>query len=259
VPTIVTRGAISARAAGTFSAAPPPPPPPPPVPPPPPPPPPPPGPPPPPPVYQTATFTSSGYWTCPAGVYTLITLEVAGGMYYSTPTQWIYTSNIVAFYSATSYAQAGSPGAFYAYYQAGAYADSILSQFNSGSGERTVTYSPNYNYYNPNTGGYWNEGDFVSYRVRGTAARASGPWDNRSGDPVRGIGSGWYIGVEVEYPGSSGNGTSSSAFGYSAAGGTSPGQQNVNVQYYVSVTPGQQYYIDVGYEGGYVVLQFQQS
>jgi hypothetical protein len=180
-------------------------------------------------------------------------------MYYSTGNQWVYTSNIVGFYSATGFAQAGSPGAFFAYYQAGAAADSVLASMNSGgTGERDVTIAPNYNYYNPNTNGYYNEGDFASYRIRGTASRASGPWDNRSGNPVQGINDGWYIGVEVLYPGSSGNGTSSSALGYTAAGGTSPGQQNVNVQSYVSVTPGQQYYIDVGYEGGYVVIQYVQ-
>lgn len=256
MPVIISRGGLSARAAGTFAYIPPSPPPP--VPPPPPPPPGPPPPPPPPPVYQTAYFSSSGYWTCPAGVYYVVNLEVAGGMYYSTPDSWVYQSDIVGFYSATGFSQSGSPSAFFAYYQAGAAADSILSQMNSSTADRTVTIAPNYNYYNPNTNGYYNESDFLSYRIRGTASRASGPWDNRSGNPVQGINQGWYIGVEVFSPGSSGNGTSSSALGYTAAGGTSPGQQNVNVQSYVSVTPGQQYYIDVGYEGGYVVIQYVQ-
>jgi len=257
VPVIISRGGISARGAGTFAYIPPAP-----VPPVPPPPPPPPGPPPPPPpgpVYQTATFFGSNYWTCPAGVYYLVNLTVYGGMYSTTPDQWIYTTNIYGFYSQTGYAEAGSPSAFYAYYQAGAAADSILSQMNSGgTGDRTVTIAPNTSYYNTNTNGYYNFSDFQSYRIRGVASRASGPWDNRSGDPVRGIGNGWYIGVEVFYPGSSSNGAPSSAFGYTAAGGTSPGQQFVTTASYVSVTPGQQYYIDVGATDGSVTLQYVQ-
>lgn len=257
MPTIVTRGVLSARAAGAFSAAPPPPPPPPPVPPPPPPPPPPPGPPPPPPVYQTAYFGSSGFWTAPAGVNYLVTLEIAGGMYYSTPDSWVYTS-ILAFYAYFKYDEAGSPNAFYTYNLAGSTADRALSNVNAGgTGDRNVSYRLESSFYNPNTGGYGGYAETASYRVRGTATRASGPWDNRSSQPVQ---SGdWYMGIEVFEPGTSGNGTSSSAFGYTAAGGTSPGQQNFNIQYYVPVTPGQTYYIDVGYEGGYVVLYFEQS
>lgn len=258
MPTIVTRGTLSARAAGAFSAAPPPPPPPPPVPPPPPPPPPPPGPPPPPPVYQTAYFTSNGSWTCPAGVFYLVTLEVAGGMYSSTPDQWVYTSNIPGFYSGISFREAGSPSGFFTYDVAGAQADSVLASMNGSTADRTVAIFPYFNYLNPNTNGYFTDFEFFQYRIRGVASRASGPWDNRAGQPVRGIGDGWYIGAEVFYPGFSSNGTQSSAFGYTAAGGTSPGEQNVIVQYYVSVTPGQTYNIEVGGEGGYVVLQFSQ-
>lgn len=257
MPTIITRGVISARGAGTFAYVPPAPVPP--VPPPPPPPPGPPPPPPPPPVYQTATFSTNNYWTCPAGVYYVVNLEVYGGMYSTTPDQWIYTSNIVGFYSATSYSQAGSPSAFFAYYQATAAAESVLSSMNSGgTGDRNVTIAPYYNYWNPSTNGYWTESDFQSYRIRGTASRASGPWDNVSGNPVQGIGNGWYIGVEVYYPGFSSNGTPSSALGYSAAGGTSPGQQFVTTASYVPVTPGQQYFIEVGAADGLVVIQYVQ-
>ena len=187
----------------------------------------------------------------------LVTLEVAGGMYYSTGDQWVY-SDLLAFYAYISYAEAGSPNAYYTYNLAGSTADRALASVNaSGSGQRTVNYRLESSFYNPNTGGYGGYAEGPTYTVRGTAVRSSGPWDNRSSQPVQ-TGE-WYMGIEVLNPGYSSNGTPSSAFGYSAAGGTSPGQQNVNVQYYVPVTPGQQYYIDVGYSGGYVTLQFQQS
>lgn len=259
MPTIITRGAISARSAGTFAYVPPAPVPP--VPPPPPPPPGPPPPPPPPPVYQTVQFSSNDYWTCPAGVYYVVNLEVYGGVYSTTPDQWIYTAggNNFVFYSQEGTAQAGSVSAFYTYEQAGNVADAALASINSGgTGDRVAVFDQRRNFYNPNTGGYYDVADFVSLRVRGVATRASGPWDNRSGQPVRGIGNGWYFGVEVFYPGSTANGTPSSALGYSAAGGTSPGQQFVTTASYVPVTPGQQYFIEVGTENGVVVIQYVQ-
>lgn len=262
MPTIVTRGVASARGYGfsQFVPAPPPPPPPPPGPSPAPPPPPPPG---PGPVLQEVVFFSSDSWTAPSGVTELIQLEVAGGMYSTTPDQWIYTSggSNFGFYSQTGTDQAGSISGFYTYEQAGAQADSVLASVNSGgTGDRNVVFFPVTSYYNPNTGGYYTDFmDPVSLRVRGVATRASGPWDNRSGNPVRGIGNGWYFGVEVFYPGSSSNGTPSSAFGYTAAGATSPGQQTVLVPSYVPVNPGQNYSITVGEAGGYVVLRFYQS
>lgn len=257
MPTIITRGAISARNAGTFAYVPPAP-----VPPVPPPPPPPPGPPPPPPpgpVYQTVTFTNNSFWTCPAGVYYVVNLEVYGGMFFSYPATWQYTTNIYAFYSQQGTAQAGSPSGFFSYEQAGNFADGVLAGMNSGgTGERDVTIFPYNNYYNPNTNGFYTEFEQFSYRIRGVASRASGPWDNRSGQPVIGIGNGWYIGAEVYYPGVDLPGTTSAALGYEAAGGTSPGQQFVTTASYVPVTPGQQYFILVGTEGGQVILQFVQ-
>jgi hypothetical protein len=207
-------------------------------------------------------FYSSDSWTAPSGVTLLIDLEVAGGMYSTTPDQWNYVTggNNFAFYSQIGTAQTGSISAYYTYEQAGAVADAALADINSGgTGDRIAVFDQRRNFYNPNTGGYYDVADFVSLRVRGVATRASGPWDNRSGQPVRGIGSGWYFGVEVFYPGFSSDGTPSSAFGYTAAGATSPGQQTVILRNYVPVTPGQTYNITVGETGGYVVLRFYQS
>lgn len=259
MPTIITRGAISARNAGTFAYVPPAP-----VPPVPPPPPPPPGPPPPPPpgpVYQTVTFTSSGSWTCPAGVYYVVNLEVYGGMYSTTPDQWIFTTGNFNFavYSAQGTTDPGSQSSAYTYSQIGALSDSALTSLNIGApAERDASFLQIYNYYNPNTGGFYNGLQTYSQRIRGTAVRASGPWDNRSDEIVRGVGTGWYFGVEVFYPGLSYDGTQSSAFGYTAAGGTSPGQQNVTTASYVPVVPGQTYNIQVGTLNGAVTLQFVQ-
>lgn len=182
-------------------------------------------------------------------------------MYSSTPAYWAYKSDIRGFIATINYELVGSPSAFFTYEQAGTLADNNLATFNSGgTGERDVTFS----FYESRNNPINNTFDvlfspFESYRVRGVAVRASGPWDNRSGQPVRNVSEGWYIGVEVYYPGSSSNGDSSFAFNYSAAGGTSPGQQIVNIQYYVPVTPGQTYAINVGATGGYVTFDFNQS
>lgn len=261
MPTIVTRGAASARGAGTFSAAPPPPPPPPPSPTPPPPPPPGPA-----PVYQTATFTSSGTWTAPAGVTYLVTLEVAGGLYFDDPGYFAY-DNTGAIYAARyvpSYDQAGSPTGL-SYNNVTTYAGLVLSSFNSGgTGDRVVTYEPLAVSWNPSTGGYFDylEGA-VTLRINGVAERLLGPWDNRSNTPVGGPSqppTEWSIGVQVFVPGSSGPGSPSSAFGYTAAGTTSAGQAQIKVNAtYVPVTPGQTYNITVGGASGYVTLQFLQS
>lgn len=261
MPTIVTRGVASARGAGTFSAAPPPPPPPPPTPTPPPPPPP--G---PPPVYQTVTFTSSGFWTAPAGVSTVISLEVAGGLYFDDPGYFAYdnTGSIYAARYTGSYDEPGSSDGL-SYNNVATYAGLVLSSFNSGgTGDRTVTYDPISLGWNPSTGGYfWNFESSVTLRINGVAERLLGPWDNRSSALVGGPTqppTEWSIAVQVFQPGSSGPGTQSSALGYTAAGTTSAGQpQNKTVVYYVSVTPGQQYYIEVGGASGYVTLQFNQS
>jgi hypothetical protein len=255
VPTIVTRGVASARGAGTFSAAPPPPPPTPT--------PPPPG---PPPVFQTVTFNSSGVWTAPAGVSSIQGLQVAGGLYFDDPGGFAYdnTGSIYAARYTPSYDSPGSSDGL-TYNSVATYAGLVLSSFNSGgTGDRTVTYDPVGLYWNPSTNGYyWGFESSVTLRINGVAERLFGPWDNRSNALVGGPTqppTEWSIAVQVFQPGSSGPGGPSSAFGYTAAGTTSAGQpQVISGASFVSVTPGQQYNIEVGGASGYVQFQFSQS
>lgn len=252
MPTIVTRGAASASGYG-FGRAPsaPPPPPPPPGPPPPPPP--------PEPVLQTVVFDSSTSWTPPVGV--LVSVALTGGAYTESGGGWVYVTggNNFAFYSQTGTSQSGSVDAWYSYAQAGAVGDSALADINSGgTGDRIATWNQVRNFYNPNTGGFYDQADFVSQRVRGTAVPASGPWDNRSEAQVRGIGNGWYFGIEVYYPPTGGDGTPSSAFGFSVAGGTASTSPGSATYYEVYVNAGSTYNIEVGSSGGSVVVQFYQ-
>jgi hypothetical protein len=262
MPIIFTRGGLSARGAGTFSLIPAPPSPPTPGPPPPPPPP---GP--PPPVVQTVTFTSSGSWTAPAGVSQISSLFIGGGNYAEIPGQFVYTSNIAA---VLSYQVSTSPPTFSTiattYEQAGSAADGVLSLFNrGGTGEREVGYNQLILLANPSLPlptRYWNIDAFVGpLIIRGTASRASGPWDNRSPvDVANGIGNGWYIGVELYYPPETVNGSPSSAFGYTVQGGTQNNPAPVEAFGSVSVTPGQTYSINVGGpQGGFVQFQFVQG
>ena len=255
MPTIVTRGVASARGAGTFSAAPPPPPPTPT--------PPPPG---PPPVFQTVTFNSSGVWTAPAGVSTILNLQVAGGLYSFSEGYFTYESgyNIYGASYTGSFDLVGSPSDFYTFAQAGAYADSILAQFNSGgTGDRIISYDALQLYWNSSTGGFWVIFNSNTYRINGVAERTLGPWDNRTNSPVGGPTQPpvqWGIGVQIYNEGGAFPGSPSSAFGRTAAGTTSEAQpQNITSASSVSVTPGQQYNIEVGSVSGYVTFQFSQS
>jgi hypothetical protein len=256
VPTIVTRGVASARGAGTFSAAPPPPPPPPPTPTPPPPS--------PPSVFQTVTFNSSGVWTAPAGVSTIINLQVAGGLYSDDPGGFGDETIPAVTYTASFDSPGSSSGQ--SYENATSYANAVLRSFNSGgTGDRSVLYQTLALFWNSSTGGYYYYFEpAVTLRINSVAERVSGPWDNNSpalvGGPTQPP-TAWNIGVRSFIP-SEGEvpGTPSSAFGYTAAGTTSAGQPRVitNVGA-VSVSPGQQYNIQVGTLGGYVTFQFSQS
>jgi hypothetical protein len=261
VPTIVTRGVASARGAGTFSAAPPPPPPPPPSPTPPPPPPP--G---PPPVFQTVTFYGSSVWTAPAGVSTILNLQVAGGTFVQTPEEWVYQASV---YSPVLSTQSGSPRQpeddpiSYTYAQAGSFADAQLAAANSGgTGPRDIGIPTLFLIAFPSSPPqYWSYiVDFSPRRVRGVLTATSGPWDNRSSQIANGLsGVFWSIGGETLFPAVTTNGTPSSAFGLTAAGTTSAGQpQIISSASSVSVTPGQQYNIQVGDANGYVTFQFSQ-
>mgnify|MGYP007049615792 CR=1 FL=1 len=254
MPTIVTRGVASARGAGTFSAAPPPPPPTPT--------PPPPG---PPPVFQTVTFNSSGVWTAPAGVTTIQNLQVAGGLYSFSDGFFQGEILYAAQYNRRD-DEAGSIGAF-TYAQVGAYADTVLAAFNTSSPasilpDRIVSFSTLELHWNPINSQYYYEYIPQSYRVIGEAF-PGGAYYNRTNQIVGGPNippTDWSISVAVYTPGGEFNGTPSSAFGRTAAGTTSAGQpQNIVSASIVSVTPGQQYNIEVGGVSGYVTFQFSQS
>lgn len=259
MPTIVTRGVASARGAGTFSAAPPPPPtPPPPGPTPPPPP--------PPSTLQTVTFTNSGSWTAPSGVTSITNVYISGGLFVSLPERFVYIEPNVVTASSRPYVEGGQIGP-YTYAAAGSYADSVLAQLNSGSpADRIVSYRRLFIYDDttlpPPAIKYWSqiEDTVTSYRIRGAVSRAFGPWDNRSNEIVFvGGNPGWYVGLEFYVPPETFDGTPSTAFGYSAAGGTAgtPAQE----LYFstLSVTPGQIYNIGVGTSNGYVQFQFNQG
>jgi hypothetical protein len=255
VPTIVTRGVASARGAGTFSAAPPPPPPTPT--------PPPPG---PPPVFQTVTFNSSGVWTAPAGVSTILNLQVAGGLYSFSEGFFQGGQVFAAVYNRRD-DDAGSIGAF-TFAQVGAYADSVLAQFNTSSPasllpDRTVSFSTLDLHFNPVTSQYYYEYQPQTYRVQGEAFISGGAWYNRSNEIVGGPNippQDWALSIAIYTEGGAFPGSPSSAFGRTAAGTTSAGQpQNITSASSVSVTPGQQYNIEVGSSSGYVTFQFSQS
>ena len=251
MPTIVTRGVASARGAGTFSAAPPPPPPPPT-----------PTPPPPPPVGQTVVFTSSGVWTAPGSVTTIQNLQVAGGLYGSSGGSFQFSELNVASYFPDNAVTTLTPGAL-TYAQVGAYIDSVLATINSSSSDRSVTFEQLSIVWGPTLGYRYLYGAPVTFRVIGEATPADGPWYNRSGSIVGGPGVpniDWNILLDAFSPGTEVPGTQSSAFGRTAAGTTSAGQPRVIVSASsVSVTPGQQYNIEVGTSGGYVTFQFNQS
>lgn len=252
MPVIITRGALSARGAGTFSLIPPPPPPPPP-PPGPPPPPPPPG-----PVLQTVTFTSSGSWTAPAGVSNLVALYIAGGQYYRSEGQWIRGARFL-FNFAPGGTEAGNPSSYWTYAGVNNYVDSLLANLNSSTGERTISFVIINNYYNYSTGGFYNDyDDSGSFQTRGEVLLASGPSDNRTNEIVYPNQS-WIISYETYYPPQDNYGSPSSAFGYTVPGGdkTNP---NPDASYSnIPVTPGQTYSIQVGSTNGVVQFQFYQS
>ncbi len=253
MPTIVTRGVASARGAGTFSAAPPPPPPPGP-------------PPPPPPVGQSVVFNSSGSWTAPAGVSTILNLQVAGGLYSFSDGFFQQEQVYAAVYNRRD-DTAGSIGSF-TFAQVGAYADGVLAQFNTSSPasilpDRTVSFSTLDLHFNPVTSQNYFEYQPQSYRVIGEAFISGGAWYNRSNEIVGGPNippQDWALSVAVYTPGGAFNGSPSSAFGFTAAGTTSAGQPQVVVgSSVVSVTPGQTYQIEVGSVSGYVQFQFNQA
>jgi len=205
-------------------------------------------------------------------VSVISSLQIFGGAFTEVPGQFAYTTGVILpVYSA--FTSSGSPVVppsgtavigYYTYAEAGSYADGVLSQLNSGgTGEREIAYNRLELFYNPNlspANRYWYDLSFSGpITIRGVASRASGPWDNRSGQIANGINTGWFIGVEVYSPPTTQNGTPSSAFGFSAPGGTQGTPQPSTFVASVAVNPGQTYTITVGQSGGVVQFQFTQG
>jgi hypothetical protein len=200
-------------------------------------------------------------------VSTILNLQVAGGTFTQTTEEWVYFSSLFGVVVSTQSGTPIQPGddpVSYTYAQAGSFADAQLASYNSGgSGPRDV------NFTNLDLVGfpasppqYWSSiSNFGPTRVRGVLTATSGPWDNRSSQIANGLFPAvfWSIGGETFFPGQTTNGTPSSAFGFTAAGTTSAGQpQVITSASTVSVTPGQQYNIQVGDANGYVQFQFSQ-
>lgn len=255
MPVIITRGGMSARGGGTFAYVPPPPPPPPPPPSPTPTPPPPPN-----PTYQTVTFTSSQYWTVPAGITYLNVVYGKGQDGGESFIGWTapFPFACYALEATTPYAEPGDPNAFVTYAQAGAIADAILAAVNVGApAERPVSFTRQYFWYNPSTKGYYTTTEEISVVTRGYVTPSTGPWDNRSNAIASGIGNGWGLWGEIQNVVPAYAGEPARAFGLTFPGGP-VAQPATPVSYSnITVTPGAQYYIDVP-NGAYVSVQFVQ-
>lgn len=241
MPTIITRGAASARGYG-FSqgaaAAPP-------------------G-----PVLQTVTFTSSGTWVAPAGVTTVTALSGAG----SAGTGSYNAAALVDFSSVESTVSGSGPNGLPIPWSAVANTTNItVSRFNASN------YNPSYQYnnrsftfYSNNTFAFSdNYETFPYYVVTGTwSLQSFGSAPNPpSGSAAYGASGSYYAYGLYVAPGFGGD--ASTAFGYSFPGGgvsgTYPnetGDPASPVSYgSFSVTPGASYPINVA-GGGYVTIQY---
>ena len=234
MPTIISRGAASARGYGFSQAT---------------------TPAPPAPVLQTVTFTSSQTWVAPAGVSLVTTASGYGEAGDPGGAGWYYGN---AGFFAYSYESTASPGSVFntpTYDQVTGYAQASLADVNSSSADRNVTFFPVLYYYNPNTNGttvvYDNP---QTKRVRGLGAATSGPWGNTSGQPVLGIGNGWYFAIEQYFEYGPTTGAAATALGLTFPGGDG-GAPATTTYNNVSVTPGASYFVSIP-SGGSVTLQY---
>lgn len=237
MPTIITRGAASARGYGfsqTTSGA---------------------G------SLQTVTFTSSGTWVAPAGVTSLVAVIGQGGDSSSDYQGGISVANVGVTNSVSGSGANNLPLS-----ASGAYntASICASVFNAG-GYRNAIYASErtFIFYSNNTFAFtdsnpWGSGVFPYYLVAGTWSLTGSPLSGSLSYP----GSFSYAASgDVIYPGSSGGTTT--AFGYSFPGasqvGSYPnatGQAASSVTYTsVAVTPSTSYPITVA-SGGSVVIQY---
>lgn len=229
MPTLTSRGAASARGFGLLGAAPL--------------------------NSQTATFTSSGSWTAPAGVTNLTVLTGAGGTGTPFSSEWINDSSLG--YAAYSYESDNTTGVVNGaptYAEIATYGDSVLASINSSTADRTVSWTEYRYFYNPSNQKTLTLTGTTTSRVRGVVVKTFGAWDNTSSQPVLGLGNGWYFGGEQYYEQAATTGGNSSAFGNTYAGGVGGAATPVTTNN-VTVIPGQTYTITVA-SGGYVTFQY---
>lgn len=228
MPTLTSRGAASARGFGLLGAAPL--------------------------NLQTTTFTSSTSWVAPTGVTNLLVLTGKGGDGEPFSEGWSYQNIGIAAYSYEWGDAGGSAELTPTYEQVTGYANGVLAEINGSTSDRTVTWTEYRYFYNPTTQKTTVEASYTSKRIRGTAVKYVGPWDNSSGQLVLGIGSGWYMAGEQYFASGPTTGDTTTAFSNTYPGGVGGAATPITTTN-VSVTPGQTYGITVG-AGGYVTFQY---
>jgi len=241
MPTIITRGAASARGYGFSQGAPPAPP----------------G-----PVLYTDTYTSSGTWVAPAGVTNLVVLEGRGADGYGSYQDAITLDST----SISNYVSGSGPNSLPIPWSAVANTtNTTVSRFNASN------YNPSYQFFNRDFFFYSNNTfsfsdnnqTFPYYVVTGSwSLQSSGSAPNPPSGSASYGASGGYSAYGL-YIAPGGNGAASSAFGYSFPGGgvsgsypNETGDPASAVGYNnIAVTPGASYPINVA-GGGYVTIQY---
>ena len=235
MPTIVTRGAASARGYGFAGVDL---------------------------NLTTVTITSSTTWVAPVGVTNLVAVIGQGGNSGSD-----YQGG--ASFSDTSVSNAGSGSGGSSLPLSGAamggLATGSASVFNGGGyvsnatiQTRDFTFYPNNTFGSSNSYPAGTSGTYPYYFVAGTWSAQGGPY---SGSLSYGDSGYWYAGGDIIYPGGSGGNTT--GFGYTFSGasqvGSYPnasGQAATPVTYTnVTVSPGTGYTISVA-SGGSVIIQY---
>jgi hypothetical protein len=153
--------------------------------------------------------------------------------------------------------QPGNPLTAFTFAEANTYVNNLISNLNSGgTGDRSISFVIIYNYYNSDTGGFFNGFDIQNtIQIRGEVVLQSGPAFNQTNEIVYPYQS-WFIAFDQYFPPENVQGEPSAAFGYTALNGEQISQFNV------PVVPGQTYTIVVGgpsQSPGLVQFQFIQG
>jgi hypothetical protein len=159
-----------------------------------------------------------------------------------------------------NYAQPGNPLIAFTFAEANTYVNNLIAYLNSGgTGDRSIAFTIINNNYNPSTGGFFNTFEIQdTIQIRGEVVLQSGPAANQTNEIVYPFQQ-WFIAYDRYFPPTDVDGTPSSAFGFTAPGGTQGNPSPVVSTSSVSVTPGQTYTITVGQPEGAVQFQFVQG